>query len=271
MKKWMNTLFLGSLFIAAALIETYSIFAFDGNLFSTIGLGVVVMITGYLFMDTVRSELKQGKDEAKFYIDRVFGEETEKWSERYTELLNLQKASYSATKKNTSALAQQFEEVLSRLQDLEENNAKALHRITELQKKSLEGQKNALNLEVHHNNENTKRILSILSEEDRNNEILNQLERILTQLERNNELLQSRVNETESNGWREPSNAELGFMEENASESDWSLEEEPEPEADHSLAEPVEADEAKVVPLYDDPNKKLTTDEIASLFASFGK
>lgn len=333
MKKWMNTLFFGSFFIAAVLIEIYSIIVLDGNLFSTISLGIVVMITGYLFIDTVRSSLKKGKEEAKFYMDKVFSEEAEKWNERYTELLNLQKASYTATKKNAAALTEQFEEVLSRLQTLEENSTKAWQRITELQKKSLEGQKNALNLEIQYNKENTKRIIHLLTEDEKTNEITEQLNRILDLLENNNSLLQSKVSFAVDNDedylTDELTEKETGFTEdgygdeidkvdtykedtykddsytdnsstedsyevinpnsedfyqqfdtaghtqeeteeiENAPEPDWSIEEEPEPEAE--IQSDIVDDQQKVVPLYDDPNKALTADEIAQLFASFGK
>jgi hypothetical protein len=302
MKKWMNTLFFGSFFIAAMLIEIYSIQILEGNLFSTAGLGIVVLIAGYLFMDSIRGALRQGREEAKFYMDRVFSEEAEKWNERYTELLNLQKASYTATKKNSAASAKQSEEILSkleailetRLKTLEENHAKAWQRITELQKKALEGQKNALNLELQYSKENTKRIIGILQEEEKNTEIGERLSEILSLLEINNRLLQSWISRTDNKGTGDypdsgakPKEARTGeaFEEDNIAAQDfyqqldtaghtiepgWSLEkEEPEPEA---AGQPDVPDEKpKAAPLYEDPNKALTADEIAALFASFGK
>lgn len=169
MKKWMNTMFFGSFFIAAILLEAYSIQILNGELFSTIALGVVVLISGYMFMDSIRSSVKKSSEDAKFYMDHILSDDLDKWNERYTELINLQKASYTAIKKNNAMIAEQFEEVLTRLEAMVNNNAKALQKITELQKKSLEGQKNALNLEIGYNKDNTKRIIGLLKQIQQSN------------------------------------------------------------------------------------------------------
>lgn len=121
MKKRMNTIFFGSCFIVAIILETYGMIVWNGNLFSTISLSIVVLITGYLFMDSIRSRLKQSSEEAKLYFDSALAEESEKHSERHTEIVNLQKAAYTATKKSTVLLNEQFSEVLTRLEALEEN------------------------------------------------------------------------------------------------------------------------------------------------------
>lgn len=286
MKKIMNSIFFGSLFIAAILIEAYSIQILDGNLFSTVGLGIVVLITGYLFMDSIRSFVEQRSDQAKFYMDRALSEENEKWSERYTELLNLQKANYTAIKKNTAMLTEQFEDLQTRLEALENDQTKALQKVLELQKKSLEGQKNALNLEISYNKENTKRLMGMLREEE--NQTAEQITKILTLLEKNNELLQSKIsisdnteeqdNHITQNLYQEDFYQDLDMADhiedelkedENTSETGWSMEDEPESEADASFD--PEQSEQTITPLYDDPNKALTADEIAALFAAYGK
>ncbi len=214
MKKWINTLFFGSCFIAAVLIEIYALIIWEGNYFSTVSLGVVVLITGYLFMDSIRSRLFRLGTDAKFFMDRIMDEETERWMESHMELMNLQKAAYTATKKNAELITGQFAELLTRLETLEHNNAAMLQKMLELQKKSLEGQKNALNLELNYNNENTKKILEALKAGDKE--------------------------------------AEAGIIGNNGRED-------------------ALDSEIKVTPIYENPNTNLTSDEIASLFASFGQ
>ena len=237
-------------------------------------------------------------------MDHLLNDVTEKWTERYTEMLNLQKASYTATKKNSVMVSEQFGEILLRLEALENGNADALHKIIELQKKSMEGQKNALNLGINYNKENTKKIIGLLRAEEKKNDLSDQITRMIDLLERNNELIREQRNhmttvEKEITAVYPPKQ-EQGFgekflkasdleeysedfhdqlqtvdhieeeitAEENASEADWSFTEEPELEAINPI---VETEKPKVIPLYDDPNKALTADEIAAMFASFGK
>jgi hypothetical protein len=207
-------------------------------------------------------------------MDRVLSEENEKWGDRYTELVNLQKASYTATKKNMAILSEQFEEILSRLETMENDNAKAWQKIMELQKKSLEGQKNALNLEISYNKENTKRLIGLFRGKE--NDVSEQIAEILSLLQKNNELLQSRVSLSESPA--EDIYQDLDIADhideevqedENTSETGWLMESESESEAVNQSEEAENS--PKIVPLYDDPNKTLTADEIAALFASYGK
>jgi hypothetical protein len=333
MKKWMNTIFFGSCFIVAIILEAYGMVAWDGNLFSVIALGIVVLITGYLFMDAIRSKLKQGSEDVRFYFDKVLNEESEKRTERHTEIVNLQKASYTATKKNAVLLTEQFTEVLTRLEALEENNSRTLQKIIELQRTSLEGQKNALNLEVSYSKDNTRKIIEALKEDSQDHNLSGQLSDILSAIEENNRLLKDQMlhaEETENHygsfedntqtfeaeilsanipeyngftediGFGEENQADAGVpgqeaytqdfyeemnttdhiddflpeetdeeVEENAPESSWSIQDELEPEADNQVGT-VEEEEKKITPLYEDPNKALTADEIAALFASFG-
>lgn len=303
MKKRLNILFFSICFFAALLAETYCIQVLEGDLFSVVGIGIVVLITGYLLMDAVRTELIRSSKNAKAYMEHIYKEEAEKWNERFTEFINLQKATYTATKKNTAMMAEQFVEVLSRMETLEVNNAKAIQKITELQKKSLEGQKNALNLEINYSKENTKQLIKVLREEGNHLELKEQLTLITSYLEENNELLKAHRNNIEDKGYgfdsglnikKESRFAQDNFMDksftedfykhldtqdhveedvqndDNASETSKFFEEELEPEAINSVMEEEET-VPTITPIYDDPNKALTADEIANLFASFGK
>lgn len=183
--------------------ESYFMQTGAGDLFSVAGIGVVVLITGYLLLDSIRSKLIESSKGAKFYLDQIYQEETQRGNERYTELANLQKATYSATKKNTAMLSEQFEEILLRLETLEINNTKALNKMTELQKKALEGQKNALNLEINYNKENTKQLIKVLREEGKRSDTNELLNKILESLEKNNDLLQTQINDRKSSMYSE--------------------------------------------------------------------
>lgn len=232
MNKRMNTVFFGICFLAAILTETYFIQLQNGDILSVAGIGAVVLLTGYLLLGSIRDLWIKNSEKMKFVLDKIYQEETQKWDERYTELLNMQKATYTATKKNTAMLQEQLDNISSRLEAFEKSSEKASLKMTELQKKSLEGQKNALNLEINYNKENTKQLIKVLREES-------------------SRINPKELNLIQDNSIQENSSMELPIK---GNEEEISLPEAP-----------------AVVPLYDDPNKALTPDEIAGLFASFGK
>lgn len=216
MMKRMNTIFLSICFLTALLAETYFIQRQGQDLVTVIGIGAVVLILGYLMLDSLRNLCKVGSEKTKFILEKTYQEESGKWDERFSELMKLQKANYAATKKNAQLL-EQMDEIRERLNDQENT----IQKLLELQKKSMEGQKNALNMEINYNKENTKRIIKAIRSE---------VEKISfeKQLQPTQEL-QTQVNDKKA----APANK-------------------------------------TVVPLYDDPNKNLTTDEIASLFETYG-
>jgi hypothetical protein len=301
MKKRLNIMFFSICFLAALLAETYCIQVMEGDLFSVVGIGIVVLISGYLLMDSIRSKLANSSENVKYYVDRIYSEEAEKSTERYTEQVNIQKATYTATKKNTAMLSEQFEEVVSRLEALEMNNAKSFQMLIDLQLKALEGQKNALNLEIKYNKENTNQLMKALREEGNRFDLKEELSKILSCLEENNSLLKNqeisvgtRNNETKDQNFYEELDTvdqiDAEDLEENTSETSWDeplwsegfkLDEIPVEESSLELPSWSEHPQAQdeiaatetptVVPLYDDPNKALTADEIAALFASFGQ
>lgn len=274
MKKKLNIIFFGICFLAALIGEIFCIQVLKGDLFSTLGIGLVVLITGFLFMETIQSNVNAGRENTKFYINQIFQEEHEKWLERYMQLLDLQKATYSATKKNAARLDSEFDELRSRLEEIETNNSKALQKITELLKKSMEGQKNALKLEIKDNRDNTKQIIEAITRDEKTSES-EQLAKILELLQENRELLSSK--EILVNKMKQQDVSIV--MNENAPEPIVSQIEEQQPEAldfvDMEANEPStdmdQPEEIKVTPLYADPNKNLSPDEIAALFASVSK
>ncbi|MDD3173569.1 MAG: hypothetical protein PHF63_07910 [Herbinix sp.] len=354
MNKRMNIIFFGICFLASLIGEAYCLLILNGDTLSTVGIGMVVLITGYLLMDSIKNLIKSKNEKIMFYLDRILTEETEKWNERFTELTNIQKATYTATKKNNAMLSEKLSEVVLILDSMENNYTKETQRMIELQKRSMEGQKNSLNMELHYNKENTKQIINALHEEGTKMDLGEQLSRIINLLETNNELLKSRKDYIDNSDYdlrsvkadeQEYEQEESDFnyedaltedsydplatlqqmdeeepKEENAPELYETFHEESELEAVKSIEdikkqlsqnvlsfadieqlpleeiaiqhlglqtsdvavdqiseaqsfEEADAQPSKsinVTPIYDDPNKALSADEIAALFASIG-
>jgi hypothetical protein len=383
MKK-LNIVFFSLCFLGALIAEAYFIQAGASNWFSIIALGIVVLITGYLWMDAVRTKLSDSGKEIKNYIDRMYQEETERWNDRLNELQNLQKASYTATKKNTVTLSEQLDGLLNRMNALEESQTRALQKLTDMQLKALEGQKKSLSLQVNYDKENTRQLINAIGEAKNSEETLELLNKITEQLENSTYILcqelknlsikvetpstvgsytedewnmdrEPKVENLTETGWNVDAEVELDTdgnswdnrtepvieeletdwngeekpdtnmadlaladeqeqytvptvdnkeaeMEEAALDTDWnsvdldlnniiegwneepleektpdmiSSQEETIPEVVDVVDEPVTVEEQsakpEIKPLYDDPNKALSADEIAALFASFGQ
>jgi len=167
MLKRINSIFFGLIFLTALILEIYVIYKYDGDLLTVIGIGVVVLITGYIFMDTVRSQVQEAIINNRQDIEKSQKEELELIKKELKQLLDIQKASYTATKKN----------------------GYSLNSIEKLQKKTMEGQKNALNMELNYNKENTKQLIEVLKDE--NSKLKKQqeeLKKILARLEEKNPL-----------------------------------------------------------------------------------
>lgn len=136
MKKMINILSFSICFLLALLYQAYAIFI--RNWFAIFGIGAVVLILGYLLLDSMRSIWKYSLDQTKDMMEKLHQEERNHWSERYTQLENYQKATYTALKKHTALLNEHFEANDNRLNSLENNNEKVLQSITELQIKALD-------------------------------------------------------------------------------------------------------------------------------------
>ena len=198
MKKRLNIIFFSLCFIASIIIEAYFLQAEKTDIPSIAGMGIVVLITGYLLLDSLRSRLDDGTKALKAYVDQMIQKHLEHANEHYTELNNLQKANYTATKKNTVLISGQLADTMNRLDKMEEKTSKALYKIAELQKKSLEGQKNALNYEINYNKENTRQLIKVLREENNRTEVSDLMARLLESMNRNNELLEAQLNKLNS-------------------------------------------------------------------------
>ncbi|HHX12967.1 MAG TPA: hypothetical protein GX731_09095 [Clostridiales bacterium] len=205
MLKKINSIFFGLFFLIALILEIFVIYKFDGDLFTTIGIGLVVLITGYIFMDTVRSQVQESISNIKLDLEKSQKEELDIIKKELKQLLDIQKASYTATKKNAFML-----------------------------KKTMEGQKNALNLELNHNKESTRQLIEVFKIENiKIEQHQEELKKILARLE------DKKPSET-----NDSNNSNQKFSEDN---------------------------KEVIEPLYDDPNKALTADEITSLFEAYGK
>ncbi|MFT4144838.1 MAG: hypothetical protein QM644_10325 [Mobilitalea sp.] len=324
MIKRMNALFFGSCLLAAILLEVYCIQVFDGELISAIGIGIVVLITGYLFMDSIRSIYKESFEKSKQLLQELQRDEIAKRDSQYEELLNLQKASYTAVKKSEALLTKQMEEVFKRIDNLESSNDGYVNKIIELQKKMLEGQKNALNLEIKYNKENTKEIIDELQNKHDYEVLMEQVTELKILIEKNIEdtgkkivtgfqeddyetylsskgMLDQTITSDmelyeEDNIYENEEDGVDRLVNKNEDEESLILEDTTEGEEDYEFSDVSELEKtsdsdlvseesaseentntkeenpvaSNIVPLYDDPNKALTADEIAALFASLG-
>lgn len=235
MAKKINIVFFGLCFITALILEIYCIHILNGDLFTTIGIGSVVLITGYLLLDTIRSQWNDSINSLKSDLETMQQDENERLATNLSQLFDLQKATYAATKKNTKFLQEEIKTIQDRLDSYEEEQQKAFEYVTMIQKKSMEGQKKALNLEINYNKENTKQIIDFFKEEIEKLEMKQErLFELLYQLEKNNA-------------------------------SDMAV---PNTEAENANSM---NEETVIKPIYDDPNKNLTADEISSLFTTYGR
>jgi hypothetical protein len=325
MKKRLNSVFFGVCFLAALLAETYSFIVLKGDLLNSIGFGLVVLITGYLLFSELRNSFYDKKSKLTYYVDHIIFEELETLKSRLNDSSNVQKATYSATKKSTEIIKEELEEIRNHLDALESNNSSALYLIAELQRRSLEGQKKALNIELNYNRESTKQLLEALQSEGKYSEVEQKLDKIITLLEQKDELLWDLNVETLKNQKRsnnpdfvdeaavtaekiednkvtdemdqeypitedttENFNEPDGFEQDDFSQQDDEKIDDiqVEPEEDKTEFDMVQGDMSEenlteeeveetnsstILPLYDDPNKALSADEIAALFESYGK
>lgn len=108
MKRKVSIILFGVSFLVAILGEAYLLNESSPHLFSIIGIGVVIILTGYLFFDSIVEYFTDnGKKKELLWEERIRSE-SEKWDARYTELLNIQKATYSALKKCDIKLQEQL-------------------------------------------------------------------------------------------------------------------------------------------------------------------
>lgn len=156
MKRKASIILFGISFLIAILGEIYLLNASQPHVFSIIGIGTVVILTGYLFFDSIWEYVSSLNKKKEFLWEEMIRQDAEKWDSRYTELLNIQKATYTALKKSDSKLQEQINELSDRLRQ-----------IIEIQNKLVEGQTKALNISVNYSKEHTKKLIEAIKEESK--------------------------------------------------------------------------------------------------------
>lgn len=230
MKNKLNIGFFSICLIASLIAESYFIYSRDW--FSIIGIGAVGLILGYLLIDSIRTKWKQTMDKLKNIIE-IYEKQANQENDRYKEAYNLQKATYTVLKKNTLLLNQKYDELSNRLDSFEKKNEQML----KLQRKALEGQKNALNIEVNYNKENTEHLIRTIREE---------IKDIITK---------QKMTDLET--------IENRFISEDSYEIN--------NKAQAEIDKPEPSDQSNIIPPYKDPYKELTREEIDQLFSSYDK
>ncbi len=367
MKRKLNTVFFGVSFLAAILLESYCIQRINEDMISVGGMGIVVLITGYLLLGSIKEDLLHTRDRIKNYVEEFYRVEMLRQKDKDEETNKVMKATYMTLKKNTALIQKSMEELQNRMDSLEKERDKDVLMLIELQKKSLSGQKNALHMQLNYDNQNTKKIVKAILDPSNQEEQNKLIRQAIDLSEYNNKILQEtmihlnailRKNDTihfdmeEIDGSDQIGNDisydigddteykigydigqdtsyEIGNDIENENGRDFDYEvgndawnqigadtgdnikydhndigndtrneeyvetdpiyselgtlnymydsekmENPDEEEDISYESESgskdQTEASSVVPLYEDPNKSLTADEIASLFASFG-
>lgn len=163
MKRKVSIILFGASFLIAILGEAYLLNVSQPHVFSIVGIGIVVILTGYLFFESIWEHISSINKKKELLWEEIIRQDAEKWDSRYTELLNIQKATYTALKKSDTKLEDQIEELSDKLRQ-----------ITQLQNKAMEGQMKALNIAVNYSKEHTKELKEAIKEEGKNKHAIEQ-------------------------------------------------------------------------------------------------
>lgn len=169
MKRKNSVILFGLSFLIALLGEVYLLNMDRIDIFSVVGIGLVVILTGYLWMDSIFGLISSKNQKRKLLWEESLREFEEKKNSRYTELLNLQKATYAALKKSNLSLQEEIDQV------------------KQLQQKAMDGQTKALNISVNYSREHTKELIDAIKAESNNINYEDQLSLILSLLENQNQ------------------------------------------------------------------------------------
>lgn len=121
MKEKTLILLFGICFLISLLGEIYLLNASNPHVFSIIGIGIVVVLTGYLWIDTIWEYVSSIINKNKLMYEDLIKQENEKWEARYTELLKIQKATYVAVKKSDLKLQEEIKNLSDRIASLEDD------------------------------------------------------------------------------------------------------------------------------------------------------
>lgn len=236
MKRKNSIILFGLSFLIALLGEVYLLNMDRIDIFSVIGIGIVVVLTGYLWMDSIFGLLSSNNQKRNLLWEEGLKELEEREITRYTELINLQKATYTALKKSNQSLQEEIDH------------------LKQIQQKVMDGQTKALNISVNYSREHTKELINAIKAESSDVNYEEQLSLILSLLENQNQTKEQEISEDiKTDDELKPTDATNIYNDEDSQED-----------------ENKEA-ELDIKPLYDDPNAALTADEIAQLFNSYGK
>ena len=121
MKEKTIVLLFGLCFLISLLGEIYLLNASNPHAFSIIGIGIVVVLTGYLWIDSIWEYVSNIINKNKLMYEDLIKQENEKWEARYTELLKIQKATYVAVKKSDLKLQEEIKNLSDRIASLEDD------------------------------------------------------------------------------------------------------------------------------------------------------
>mgnify|MGYP001005150041 FL=1 len=121
MKEKTLILLFGLCFLISLLGEIYLLNASNPHAFSIIGIGIVVVLTGYLWIDSIWEYVSNIINKNKLMYEDLIKQENEKWEARYTELLKIQKATYVAVKKSDLKLQEEIKNLSDRIASLEDD------------------------------------------------------------------------------------------------------------------------------------------------------
>lgn len=121
MKEKTNIFLFGLCFLISLLGEIYLLNASNPHAFSIIGIGIVVVLTGYLWIDSIWEYVSNIINKNKLMYEDLIKQENEKWEARYTELLKIQKATYVAVKKSDLKLHEEIKNLSDRIASLEDD------------------------------------------------------------------------------------------------------------------------------------------------------
>lgn len=251
MKTKLNVVFFSICLMASILTELYILIAHKGDMVSAIGIGVVILIMTYLTLDAIRDYVNVERQKIKDILNEMHLANKESENENYAYLINIQKASYSAMKKHSAIMEEELQKIRSLLEKLDEENSKPHESMLMLQRKTLEAIKATLNIEVTHGKENTNRMIRIMQEEIHSLGSMKQQ----SALEKAVDSQSGKKPDTEQFDTKVIEEA-VEFLEEKNQNKEDSF-------SENNLIE---------IPLiYEDPNKALSPDEIATLFSTYGQ
>ena len=165
MKNKLSIILFGISFLIAVLGEAYLLNAQRQDLLSITGIGIVVILTGYLWFDSLWEHISHRYRRTMHLWEEARLQEAERLDKVLSEMLNIQKATYSALKKN--------------INKTEED----LNRIIALLKKIEEGQKKALNISVDYGRKQAGEIIKAIKEQCEGYNYEEQLKKIISILD----------------------------------------------------------------------------------------